>query len=180
MLNPSEIEALEQAGLTPALRDELVRQSEGSAWLGIYRVFSAPWWIIGLAALALLVNTQTRDLIHPGLLMAGMITVPMVLVSAFLLLASWSPDPAVRLRHRLIALSIHTARHWAGAKARLDLEELAAYLDGAENAEAALVVLDPYRRKRRYYHTTVAMGLGLFAITIAFFIIGLPMMLGLG
>ena len=178
MLKPPEIEAIDQAGMTPALRDELVRQSDGSLWLAVYRVFSAPWWITGLAALALLVNIQTRDLIHPGLLMAGMITVPMALVSGFLMLASWSPDPAVRLRHRLVALSIHTARGWAGAKARLDLEELAQYLDGVENAETALVVLAPYRRKRRYYRATVAMGLGLFAITIGFFTMGLPLMLG--
>ncbi|WP_430430929.1 hypothetical protein [Oceanicaulis sp.] len=180
MLNSREIEALDQAGLSPELRDEVVAQAQGQIWVRFYRLFAYPWWLFGLAALALLVNTQTRDVISPGLLMTGMIPVPLVLVMLLATTLSWSPNPAVRFRNRLVRLSINATWRWGGHKARLDLEELAAYLDGAENAEAGLVVLDPYRRKRRYYHTTVAMGLGLFAITIAFFTIGLPLMLGLG
>ncbi len=179
MLTKREIEALDQAGLSSELRDEMVAQAQGQIWVRFYRLFVSPWWLFGLAALALLVNTQTRDSISPGLLMTGMITVPLLLVMSLAMVLSWSSDPAVQFRNRLIRLSINATKRWGGDKAQLDLAELAEYVEGAENAAAAGVVIAPYLRKQRYDHTTYAMGLGLIAIVIVFFTIGLPLLLGL-
>lgn len=178
MLTQREIEALDQAGLTPELRDEVIVQAQGQIWVRVYRLFASPWWLFGLAALALLVNTQTRDVFHPGLLMAGTITMPLVLVMLLAMVLSWSSDPAVQFRNRLIRLSINATKRWGGDKAQLDLAELAEYVEGAENVAAAGVVIAPYLHKRRYYQTTYAMGVGLIAIVIVFFTIGLPMLLG--
>jgi hypothetical protein len=180
MLTHREIDALDRSGLSPELRDEVVAQARGQVWVRLYRLFGNPWWLLGLAALALLVNTQTWAAISPGLLMTGMITVPLLLVMLLAMTLSWSSDPAVRFRNRLIRLSINATQLWGGDKAQLDLAELAEYVEGAENAAAAVVVMAPYRQKRRLYHTTFAMGLSLFAVTIIFFTIGLPLMLGLG
>lgn len=180
MLTKREIEALDQAGLSPELRDEVMAQAQGQLWVRLYRLFESPWWLLGLAALALLVNTQTRGVIHPGLLMAGMIAVPLVLFMLLAMALSWSSDPVVQFRNRLIRLSINASKRWGGDKARLDLAELAEHAQGAETAAEAVVVMAPYRQKRRVYHTTFAMGLSLFAVTIIFFTIGLPLMLGLG
>lgn len=178
MLRPREIEALDQAGLTPALRDEVVAQAQGQLWVRFYRLFANPWWLFIMAALALLVNTQTRDVISPGLLTTGMITVPLVLVMLLAMVLSWSSDPAVQFRNLLIRLSMNATKRWGGDKAQLDLAELAKYVEGAETVAAAGVVVAPYLRKRRYDHTRFAMGLGLISIAIIFFTIGLPLMLG--
>lgn len=180
MLTRREIEALDQAGLSPELRDEVVAQAQGQLWVRLYRLFVSPWWPLGLGALAILVNTQIWDATHPGLLMAGMITAPLFFVMLLAMTLSWSSDPAIRFSNRLIRLSINATKQWSGDKAQLDLAELAEHAQGAETAAAAVVLMAPYRQKRRLYHTTFAMGLSLFALTIILFTIGLPLMLGLG
>ena len=180
MLAQREIEALDQAGLSPELRDEVVAQAEGAGWVGLYRAFLSPWWMLCMVGLALTVGLFTRDVIHPFWLVIAFVSVPAMVLGLALQALFGSQQPEVRFRNRLIRLSLNASRRWGGDKAQLDLAELADYVEGAENAAAALAVMGPYRRKQRLYQSTFVMGLGLVVITIAFLTIGLPLMLGLG
>lgn len=179
MLIRREITALERAGLNPDLREEIAAQAEGSAWVRVYRWYLAPWWVLALATLAVVSSTFMQDIVHPLWFVMAVILAPMAVMELGLRAVTWSPDPAVRFRNRLITLSINASRRWGGDKAQLDLAELADFVEGADNASTAVVLLTPYQQKRRLYHTTYMMGLSLFVLTIAFFIVGLPLLLGL-